>query len=458
MLVRPPNAILNDESFWDELAAARISEIALQWLCLLDDQGTDKGNTYPQPEDTHPRGMASVGGSPVNRVPVAAYKPNPELYKGLDWEPPDMPASVESQQEELRESFRLGVRKGFRIYTSDDKGYFLHGSFGTGRLNEEAAKRTPSVTDEDGPAMTVARARDTVANFPEITGLLLDGPDFKWEIKPGHRDDMWVERIDTDANRAFAQANEIEFDAVLDGRERFKEFLHSFSPDAARRFIAEQPGALAEHAWWSLHPEFSPWYAFKQRAVEWSVSSSYHGVKEHLPELSVGNSSRLPFATTLTGHNQTRKQRYADFQMPKEYWWSEGVAGFRGTVVNWVETLVDWNPGLDEDLASELFSAMFDYPMPSDYPVSRYSEEATDEWFATSVRDQTLKMLRDSGGADRFMPWVGLEHFGSNWLTPSELDRMLGEMQKAGATRYCYFVYNSLKPEYWDVIKKHAAG
>ncbi len=102
MLVRPPNAILNDESFWDELSAAGINEVALQWLCLLDDRGPDNGNPYPQPEDTHPRGLAAVGGTPVKRVPVAAYQPNPELYEGLDWTPPEMPSSVQSQQDELR--------------------------------------------------------------------------------------------------------------------------------------------------------------------------------------------------------------------------------------------------------------------------------------------------------------------------------------------------------------------
>jgi len=49
MTVRPPNDILFDESFWDELAAAGVHEIALQWLCLLDDQSPGEGNVYPQP-------------------------------------------------------------------------------------------------------------------------------------------------------------------------------------------------------------------------------------------------------------------------------------------------------------------------------------------------------------------------------------------------------------------------
>jgi len=454
MTVRPPNDILFEESFWDELSGAGISEIALQWLCLLDDQGPDAGNVYPQPEDSHPRGLTAMGGDRVKRVPTAAFNPTPEFYEGLSWSPPTMPSHLASDAEKLGEALKLGKSKGFSIYVVDDKGYFLHGGFGSGKL--DTTRRTPSFTDPEMPGMTVARARDTSKHFPEVTGLLLDGPDFKWEIKPGHRDDLWVEQIDSPENRAFAESRGMDFQSILDGREHFKEFLHGFNPDYARKFIKEAPGALVSHAWWGSHPKFKEWFEFKQQSVEWSVSSSYTGVKRYLPELQVGNSSRLPFAEPLTGHNTKRKKQYIDFQQPKQYWWSGGVAGFRGTIVNWIDTLVEWNAGLDHDLASELFGAMFDYPMPADYPVSSYDQEATNGWFETSVRDQTRKMLDNSGGAERFMPWVGLEHFGSNWLTASELDRLLAEMQAQGATRYCYFIYNSMKPEIWDVIQKYS--
>ena len=80
MLVRPPNSILYEESFWDEMADAGISEVALQWLCLLDDR-QEGGNRYPQVEDTHPRGLAAVGGVPVERVPTAAFSPNPGVLR-----------------------------------------------------------------------------------------------------------------------------------------------------------------------------------------------------------------------------------------------------------------------------------------------------------------------------------------------------------------------------------------
>ncbi|MBP39290.1 MAG: hypothetical protein QF590_01890 [Dehalococcoidia bacterium] len=456
MGLRPPNEIMFEESFWDELADAGVNEVALQWICLLEDRGGDTGNVYPQEEDGHPRGLAAMGGKRVNRLPRAAFDPTPEFYEGLTWQPPMMPAHLAEQGKKLSAALDMGIAKGFKIYAVDDKGYFLSGGFGTGLL--DTSKRPPNFTNPEMPAMTIARARDTAKHFPQVTGIMLDGPDFKWEIKPGHRDDMWVERIDTTEFRSFASENGMDFQKILDGREHFKEFLHGFTPDYARKFISESPGALASHDWWRDHPKFTDWFSFKQAAVEWSVSSSYNGVKKHLPDMQVGNSSRLPFAEPLTGHNTIRKQQYTDFQQPKQYWWSGGVAGFRGTIFNWVETLVDWNDGLDTDLASELFSSMFDYPLAASYPISDYNGEATDEWFTTGVRDQTTKMLANSGGSERYMPWVGLEHFGSNWLTASELDRLLAEMQSQGATRYCYFIYNSMEPEIWNVIQKYARG
>ena len=457
MCLRPPNDIIFEESFWDELKDAGINELALQWLCLLDEPSNEQdGNIYPQPEDTHPRGLQSMGGQRVKRIPTAAFNPTQAFYEGLSWEPPTMSPHLASKSEQLGAALDIGKSKGFTIYAVDDKGYFFHGGFGSGKL--DTTQRIRSVTDPEMPAMTVARARDTAKHFPQVTGLLLDGPDFKWEIKPGHRDDLWIEQIDTSENRNFASHHGFDFNKILDGREYFKEFLQSFSVDKALKFIDESRGALANHDWWKKHSKLSEWYLFKQAAIEWSVSNSYKGVKKHLPHIQIGNSSRLPFAEPLTGHNSVSKQQYIDFQQPKQYWWSGGVAGFRGTIVNWVDTLVEWNSQLDHRIASKLFGAMFDYPLTATYPITNYNVEATDDWFRTAIRDQTSKMIANSGGVDKYIPWVGLEHFGSNWLTPSELDRLLAEMQSQGTKRYCYFIYNSLEPEIWQVIKKYSTG
>ena len=168
MCVRPPNDILYDPSFWDELSDGGINEVVLQWLCILDDQGSEEGNVYPQQEDEHPRGLQVFDNKRVNRVPVAAYEPNLMLYDGFSWRPPNMPHHVSDESNKLKKALEIGQSKGFSIYAMDDKGYFRLGNFGSGRLTN---RKIPSFTDPESIAMTVARTRDTVTNFPQISGV-----------------------------------------------------------------------------------------------------------------------------------------------------------------------------------------------------------------------------------------------------------------------------------------------
>lgn len=191
MLVRPPLGILYERGFWDEMAEAGISEITIQWLALLDDPANhdSDGSSYPQPEDTNPRGLAAIGGERVNRVPVPAFAPDAALYEGLAYQPPEMPNSVAGESERLKGVIASASERGFRINLVDDKGYFLRGTFGTG--GQEPA--SICLNDPELAGYAVARTRDTVANYPSLHGIILDGPDFKWEIKPGHRDDLFIE-------------------------------------------------------------------------------------------------------------------------------------------------------------------------------------------------------------------------------------------------------------------------
>ena len=447
MLVRPPLGILYDDGFWDELANAGINEVAIQWLALLDDQGGEQIR-YPQAEDAHPRALAAVGGTPVQRTPVAAYAPDQALYEGLPLPPPRMPSHLAQESARLKSAVTRAREHGFKVWVMDDKGYFLAGGFGDGR-----PRRAPGCgNDPDLAGYAVTRTRDTVANYPTLEGIILDGPDFKWEIKPGHRDDMFVEECGCRHCERVAESLGITYRRVLEGRDAFKARLQTLNPAAVEDFVASRGGVFGALAWWNEEPASLDWMRYKAAATELYIRAVCKGIKGYAPDLKIATSSRMPALAPLTGHVVRKKMAYNDYEMPKLYWWAGGVAGFRGTVVNWVDTLVEWNPGLSPEDATRWFSAAFDVPFPEDYPPSAYSEEATDEWFQTTVDDQIRKMLAETGGPQRFMPWVGLEHFGSRRLTAGELRRLLETMQARGAERYAYFVYNSITPEIWSVI------
>ncbi|MDP6823112.1 MAG: hypothetical protein QF554_07440 [Dehalococcoidia bacterium] len=234
--------------------------------------------------------------------------------------------------------------------------------------------------------------------------------------------------------------------------------MRSLTPEGVADAVANRGGMFAGYELWSEHLAVLDWMRFKHAAVEQHISAIYGGIKEYHPELSVGVSSRMPALAPITGHNLRRTRNYSDFQLPKLYWWPGGVAGLRGTAMNWVETLAEWNPGLGVEAASEWFSAAFDIPIPKSYSVPGWGSEAPDGWFESTVDDQVRKMIAAVGDLDDFVPWVGLEHFGSTWITPSELRRMLGVMKRHGVRRYSYFVYNSLTPDYWNVIREFSRG
>lgn len=452
ILVRPPIGILHDPGFWDELRTAHINEVAIQWLALLDDQGGTQ-TRYPQMEDTHPRGLAAVGGRPVQRTPVAAYEPNLALYDDLSIQPPAMPNRVIEESKRLKSTISHAAEQGFNVWITDDKGYFLSGGFGDGRPRPAPV----CMNDPELAQFAIARTRDTVANFPTVHGMFIDGPDFKWEIKPGHRDDMFVEQCGCRHCQEVAVSIGIGYDRVLQGRDAFRTRLKSLGPAAVDDFIANRSGLFERVAWWLEAPETLDWMRYKAACIERYIKTVGAGLKATVPNLKIASSSRMPALAPLTGHVVRRKAAFVDYQMPKLYWWMGGVAGFRGTLANWIDTLVDWNPGLSPEDAARWFSVAFDLPLPKDFSRQDLETEATGDWFTTTVDDQIRKMIAGSGGVEKFLPWVGLEHFGSQWLTPRELDLLLSRMKAHGVQRYAYFVYNSVKPEIWSVISKYAA-
>ncbi len=437
MFVGPPNAIIYDEAFWDELKDAGIDEIVLARLGLLDNK-----SNRPQ---ANSRALPAIEDSPVEPAPVAAFDPNPDLYRDLPFSIPALPAHLRDESKRLGESIRTGVEKGFRIYFIDDKGQFM--DFPTGRQNLDASH----LCDPDVVELLVARAIDTVANFPELSGIMTDGQNYKWEIRPGHPDDIWVEPLDCDASRTLANEYGISIQRVLDGRDQFQERLRSLNSAAVEDFVENRAGIYGTAEWWLETPEILEWLRFKLTSVEWHVASVYAGLKRALPNLEVGVMSRMPAIAMFSGYNARRMRAHCDFQMPKQFWWAGGWAGFRGTAINWVDTLVDWNSDLSPEDAARWFSAAFDYPITPGYPVADYGQEAPDEWFETSVTDQTRKMIAGAGGLERTVPVVSLEHSGT-WLTARELQKLLSVMQRQGIKRYAYASYNSLIPKTQSVI------
>ena len=448
LFIGPPIEVLCDESIWDELEQAGVAGVAPARLSIMDPEGNEPISLVPAPDRVHPRVLAALGDAPAERTLVAPFSPRRDLYEGLPWQLPDLPDRLSAQAEDLHEGLREGARRGFQIHFNDDKGHFM--DFPTRRLN----LLSRHLCDPDVVSLLVARAVDTAENFPECSAIYLDGVNYRWDIKPGHPDDVFAEKLDDEESRRFASERGISMQRVFDGRARFADRLRSLSPGVAEDLVSNLNGAMGAIEWWLEEPDVVEWLRFKAAAIEWHIASAYAGIKHHRPELQVGVMWRQPAVAALSGYLPRRIRAHSDFQMPKEYWWAGGWAGLKGTVVNWVDTLVEWNDGLSPEQASRWFSAVFDYPLTPGYRVTDYHNEAPQEWFDTAVDDQTRKMIESCGGVDRMVPVVSLEHSGTP-LTANELDRLLGVLQRYGVQRYLYASFNSITPDVWSVIAKY---
>lgn len=447
----PPCEVILQDEFWSELRSVGALGVCFSRLSLTDESPGASQLMPLMPERVRRLALKAVGGKAVPAVSAPAFEPDPDLYEGLPWPAPAMPARLAERSTEMKEAARRAVERGFVVQFNDDKGYFL--KFPTGRINLESRH----LCDPAVGRFLVARALDTTANYPSLSAISLDGVNYKWEIKPGHLDDVMAEQLDDEHSRRFAERNGIAMQRVLDGRERFRDRLQHLSNDTVEDFVRNRNGVAGALEWWLEEPDVVEWLRFKSTAVSSFLSTAYTAVKRHRPNLQFGVMWRMPAITLLSGYLPRAVQAYSDFQMPKEYWWAGGFAGQKGTVINWVDTLVEWNRGLSPGQAARWYSAAFDYPLTPGYPVERYHDEAPPAWFETAVDDQTRKMVEACGGPARTAPVVALEHTGTH-LTPNELRGILRVMQAHGIERYVFATWNYVPDDCLSVIAAFAHG
>ncbi len=445
LLVRSPLEVMSTPGFWEELQDAGIQEVVVGWLELLQ-EGAEDGVPYPLEHTYRRRVLDYFGGRTVRCKVVGSFRPTRELYSDTAIRPPDMPGGMEKKAQALAKALQEGADRGFKIYAfNTDTGTWPE------ELGEQGCFNNPHRL-----TYVVARARDYKRHYPAMAGIVLDGPDYRWEIKPEHRDDLFLRFCTCRYCQEAAGAMGLDLLSIKASLDQVRERLHRLTPQAVVSFLKTQRGIADALDWVFSEPDMLDLLRFRMATVEQHLKGVYQRIKAHMPDFQVGVGSRTPALTPLTGHNLRRTREYSDFQLPKLYLWMGGVAGFRGTVYNYVRTLMDWNPGLTEELCVRLVEHLFGVKLPSDYPPQDYSKEATDRFFSETVAGEIQKMLYLTGGPEKLSPWVGQEHFGSLWVTPGELRRLLEVMAEQGLTRYTYFVYHEMTDEVWNMVKEFA--
>jgi hypothetical protein len=375
----------------------------------------------------------------ANGAPVEALVPDAAVYRRWDVPPPAPPeVDLPARRRRLHEALEAARRRGWPVYVFEPAG-----------LAGRSAALTASLTLDDARQRAyLARLEDTLGQFPEADGAVVDGPEWGYEIDPEHRSCLF-----DDLPPAFAPAiaaRGYDYEIMAGARDRLHRRLHSLSPGLVE---ACSGGAFGTWELLDGNPALAAWLAFRSETLaRWfgrlRDTAAALGRTWRRP-VRLGLGVRLPSLAPLCGHNLVELGALLDLLLPKLYVWNRGVDGLYGTVRGYVRTLRRWNPGLPERHAFAVTGALLGLRLPA--PEGRgvpAAEGLLDlelgfppAFFADVVAQEARRALAAAGGdPSRVVPWVdtGLRPHGGDPVTAGDLYRLLTAAAGAGVRQFVY--------------------
>jgi hypothetical protein len=376
----------------------------------------------------------------IGGVQGPAFAPNVAQYEGIEKQPPALPEELESASRIFRDAVKAGADQGFELYFHD---WGQFGWFGPGScLNNPEQLR-----------YGLARTRDTFERYPETHGFVLDGPEYGYEIEPGHRSDLF----NCFCEHCERKARELgyDFSAMKEAAEGLRARLRALSPEVMRGFIATQTGPFDAVDLLLQEPVLFDWLRFKTDCIQDYVGAFYACVKEIDPRLKLACGPRTSAFAPLTGYNYRRLSEVTDFIAPKLYFWQHGIDGLKGTVHRYAKTLMEWDEGADEGLALDFVFHLFGFTMAGVQTLEALSKPLNAAFFKETLPGEIAKMIFRTGSVERLKPWVGLHHGGVR-ISTYELELMLEAVVDSGLQSFIYWHYSDMTEEEWKILREYA--
>ena len=369
----------------------------------------------------------------AGEVQGPAFAPNLEVYEGIERRPPELPTELEASSRILRDGVKASADKGFEVFFHD-------WGQGGGCLN-----------NPEGVRYGLARTRDTFEHYPEASGFIMDGPEWGYEIEPGHRADVFACFCEHCEQRAEEWG--YDFRAMKAAAERMEARLCRLSPEVMQGFIETQTGPFDTFDLLLQDPALFDWIRFKTESIQEHVGAFYRYVKELDPRLKLACGPRISAFAPLTGYNYRRLNEVTDFISPKLYFWMHGIDGLKGTVYRYAKTLMEWNEGVSESLALAFVNKLFGFTIPGVESLEDLSQPLSAAFFQETVASEIAKMVYRTGSVDRIKPWMGLHHGGVR-LTDDELSLLLEAIRESPLESFIYWHYSDMSEEEWVRLKR----
>ena len=377
--------------------------------------------------------------------PVApTYDPNPAVYARLGVEAPPMPEHKLPEKRALLEQTMAATKdRGMQVYVM-----YADGGAGPGGSGHH-------LHDPQTLASRVARMVDTLEHYPMADGVVMDGPEWGYEITPHHMDHRSYFFHDLPESVA-PMAKDLGYDyaAMVAAKDRLLTLFHDLDPKRIRSNAGG--GLVSAHRLLGADADLMAWLSFRVDSLTRYFRLVREGVAAHLDRpVRMGCGPRSAAFAPLCGYDFVDLAEFMDFLLPKHYFFHRGFDGFVGTVYRYAQTLSEWNSGLTVADALEVVQALFGIALPGvGEDMLDFESALSPEFFEQVVTQETRRAIAAVDDPERIVPWLDTGRFPHDGdpMSARDLKMLLDAADAAGLRRFNYHHQGNLSAGEWIVI------
>ena len=296
-----------------------------------------------------------------------------------------------------------------------------------------------------------ARILDTLSHFPQADGGILDGPEWGYEIAPGHRANIFDE-LPPVVERA-AQSLHYDYRELVEAKDRFFERLHRL--EGRTISLHASGGMLGAFHLFGSDPALLNWMKFRADSLTDFFATVFGLVRDMSPNSLLGVGVRSAAFGPLCGYDFARLMHHLDYLLPKHYFWHRGYDGFLGTVYRWMRVLTDWNRGISDAQALQVVRAWLGIQLPGVHSALDFEQGFPNAFFSEVVAEETRRALAVVDRPDQIVPWVdvGRRPHSGDPVGAGDFRRILEAAHGAGLRRFVFHHYPNMTPGELAVLR-----
>ena len=381
---------------------------------------------------------------PSDGLVAPTYDPNPTVYKRLGVE---APASPEHKLPEKRALFEKTMN------ATKDRGmqvYIMYADGGSGPGGNGHHLHDPQTT-----AARVARMVDTLEHYPMADGVVMDGPEWGYEMAPHHMNHRSYFFNDLPESVApMAKDLGYDFAAMVAAKDRLLALFHNLDPKRIRSNA--RGGLMGAYHMLGADADLMSWLSFRTESLTRNFRQMREGVAANLDRpVRMGCGPRSAAFAPLCGYDFVDLAEFMDFLLPKHYFFHRGFDGFIGTVYRYSQTLIEWNPSLTVADTLEIVQAMFGIILPGfNDDMLDFESALSPDFFEQVVTQETKRAIAAVDDPERIVPWLDTGRFPHDGdpMSARDLKMLLDSTEAAGLRRFNYHHQGNLSPGEWVVI------